>query len=64
MINSSFFLMVRGIDTDSKHKHKKRGFWWKFKDMFDNKRAMQSYCNRVGTNIEEKEKNKKKEVKK
>jgi hypothetical protein len=44
--------MVRGIDTDSRHKHKKRGFWWKYKDMFDNKRAIESHCHRVGTQTE------------
>ena len=48
--------MVHGIDTDSKYKHRKKGFWWKFSDMFDNKRAVESYCHRVGTQTEENEK--------
>jgi hypothetical protein len=56
--------MVRGIETDSKYKHRKKGFWWKFSDMFDNKRAVESYCNRVGKQTEEDEKTTNKKMKK
>ena len=56
--------MVHGLETDSKiYKKRKRGFWWKFKDMFDNKRAIESHCNRVGTQTEKNEKIQSKEMK-
>jgi hypothetical protein len=49
--------MIYGLETEEKtYKKKKRGFWWKFKDMFDNKRAVQSYCNNVGPQTEKEEK--------
>lgn len=54
--------MVRGFETDSKHKQKKKDFWWKFSDMFDNKRAVESYCHRVGIQTEENEKAKNKKI--
>ena len=54
--------MTRGIDTENKHKTKKRNFLWWQKDVLDNKRAVESYCNTIGTQNEQEEKksNKKK----
>jgi hypothetical protein len=48
-------IMTRGIDTESKQKTKKRNFSWLHKDMLDNKRAVESYCNRVGAQTEKEE---------
>jgi hypothetical protein len=49
--------MIYGLEKDEKRfKQKKRGFWWKFKDMFDNKNAVQSDWNRAGTQTENEEK--------
>ena len=48
--------MVRGLATDSKkHKHIKRNsFEWLHKDMLSNKRAVEHYCNEVGTRSKKK----------
>jgi len=48
--------MTHGIDTESKQKTKKRDFRWLHKDMLDNKRAVENYCNRIGTQTEQEEK--------
>ena len=54
-------IMTHGIDTESKQKTKKRDFSWLHKDMLDNKGAVESYCDRVGTLTEqEKQKSRKK----
>jgi hypothetical protein len=50
-----FDRMVKGIDTDSKYKRKKIGFWELHEDMYDNKRAVESYCHREGTRREQEE---------
>jgi hypothetical protein len=56
-------IMARGIDTESKQKTKKRNFLWWQKDMLDNKRAVESYCNGVGTQTEQEEKKSRKKKK-
>jgi len=48
--------MTRGIDTESKQKTKKRNFLWWQKDMLDNKRAVESYCDTIGIQNEQEEK--------
>ena len=54
--------MVRGLDTDSKHKRKKFSYRELRKDMYVLKRTMEKYCHRVGskTDYEMKKSNKKK----
>ena len=56
--------MVHGIEPNTKNRQKKKGFWQKFSDMFDNKRAVESYCHRFGTQTKEDEKTKDKKKKK
>jgi hypothetical protein len=56
-------IMGPGIDTDSKQKTKKRPFLWWQKDMLDNKRAVENYCNRIGTQTEQEEKKSRKKKK-
>jgi hypothetical protein len=54
-------IMTPGIDTGSRQKTKKRNFLWWQKDMLDNKRAVEHYCNKIGTQYEqEKRKDRKK----
>jgi hypothetical protein len=55
--------MVRGMDTDSKHKRKKIGFQELHEDMFANKRAVENYCNRIGALTEQEEKKSRKRKK-
>ena len=51
-----FEKMVKGLDADSKQKRKKISFKELHEDMFVNKRAVESYCNRIGTLAEQEEK--------
>jgi len=52
--------MVRGLGTASKHKRKKINLW---EDLTANKRAVESYCHRVGASIEQEEQKSRKKKK-